>query len=460
MTLGPPIAVGVLSGDASNLGAPFSHSVGFTPQVAIGPPIAVGIINFSTGALGVPFSHTVSLIGASLGAPIAVAISSLNTGNLGTPFSHEISITEVTNLRPLRSGWPENRGYFVECQDGDSAILAQITRNSSNFASLYGRFDSSTTTVELGTGSAVTEIEIGRTGDVTLAGNLEISGEFSIVSDILLINKFTDGLTHAGFAIERGSTGADSLLHWNENNDRFELGLFDTQGGTVAPTNTLSTFVDLKVNNLLLDSTAITADGALTITATGGTSDLTFAARNNSITLNEAGETSLDGSFSATSIFGAINELASGNINDDITNNINDYTNGSGSNLLLGQVLYISSSDTVSLANAASASSGNIADPSRFLGVVGDAIVSGTNTVNVISEGTASVRFEQSLVLSAGDEVFLSTSVSGSATNVQPDSSGSVVESIGFVKNASAYDGNTALNAIVHLSKGPRIVNA
>ncbi|MHA2066440.1 MAG: beta strand repeat-containing protein, partial [Candidatus Thorarchaeota archaeon] len=70
------------------------------------------------------------------------------------------------------------------------------------------------------------------------------------------------------------------------------------------PSN-FSTYSDLKVNTLLLDGTAITADGALTITATGST-DLNLAAQGTIYNLSTSGATLAT---EATAIIDAINEV-------------------------------------------------------------------------------------------------------------------------------------------------------
>lgn len=119
-------------------------------------------------------------------------------------------------------------------------------------------------------------------GDLTVDGTLDVNGTVTTidttnlaVADVLMIAASGAATANeAGLAFERGSTGDDSLLLWNEASNRFELGLFDTTGGTTVPTGALGTLSDLRVNNLLLASTALTADGALTVTATGATLSL------------------------------------------------------------------------------------------------------------------------------------------------------------------------------------------
>jgi hypothetical protein len=154
---------------------------------------------------------------------------------------------------------------------------------------------SALTTANLATGAAVTTVNIGTgmgAGDtltlggtgsaMTIDSNLTINGTTTTVSstnlavsDELII--LADGAAtgnEAGVAFERGATGDDALLLWNEANTRFELGLFDTSAGTTPPTGALTALSDLRINDMSLDGTAITFDGAGTVTATGATLSL------------------------------------------------------------------------------------------------------------------------------------------------------------------------------------------
>ena len=462
MSLGAPLPVAIEDFDEGVLGTPFSHTVAPVKDRSLGAPLPVAIENFEEGILGVPFSHSVLSINSTLGAPLPVAIENFDEGVLGTPFSHEVSITAPNLVNPIRGGWPNNRAAVVQTTESDVIILSQLGRNDSGFGSIYGRFDDVTTEVDIGTGSAVTQVNIGQFGNTvfngSLEGNLNVDGEFSIISQILLMNRFTNAIDHSILAVERGSSGDDAVVQWNEAQDRFEFGLFDTLLGTVAPAASanLSDFVDLKINDLNLSGTTIEAPQSLSISTTGAAADLTLGARSNTITLNESGDTSLSG-FTATSIFGAINELADGNFSSNITNNISTYISGEFLPLEIGEILYVSDTDTVRLAIASATLTSNAADPSKIVGVASESMTSGETNIKVIGEGTASVKFEPSLTLSAGDEIFISASISGSATNIIPTGSGNIIQSIGFVKNASAYDGNSSLNAIVHLTQGNRI---
>jgi hypothetical protein len=343
----------------------------------------------------------------------------------------------------------DNRAHQAEIAEGEAAILAIIKRETAGTASFYGPDDSNTTTVYFGTGSAVTDIFIGNsTSDISFQGDVTVNGSFGTTDDLILINNLSSTGDPSGFAIERGSTGDDSLIYWAETVDRFEVGLFDTVLGTTAPAGTLTNFSDLKINNLLLDSTAITADGALTVTATGAAIDLTFGARGSTMTLNESGNTSLVG-FTATTILGAFNELKTSG-SGSTTYISNDYTNGEAGAITEGQLVYISTTDTVKLASAASNNS-----LAKMVGAVGVTSIASSSSDSIRSEGITNIKFEISLTLSAGDEIFLSPSTAGSATNIRPSGSGNVIKSIGSIKDPGTYDGNTNLLAEVHLISGP-----
>ena len=100
----------------------------------------------------------------------------------------------------------------------------------------------------------------------------------------------------------------------------FNYGVYASASG--ATTNWAGYFAgDVYTSGKYVSGATITIDGnantiattssALGVTATGAASDLTLGARSGTITLNEAGATTLSG-FTATSIIGALNELAAG----------------------------------------------------------------------------------------------------------------------------------------------------
>lgn len=357
-----------------------------------------------------------------------------------------------------------NKAHSSSIPETDSIIAASIQRLSGGAASLWD--DANVTTITIGGGAAQTSMTIGKSaqtatflGNVTVNGSLVVSGTVTTINTtnmtiqdrtILISSGASVGVT-AALAVERGSTGDDALLYWNEGSTRWEVGFFDTTAGTTNPTGALTTYSNFRLLNLSVGGTAITADAALTITATGGTSDLTFSARGASITLNQSGNTTLNGGFTATSIIGAINELYTSGSAAKVANS---YTNGEATTIAVGTCVYIFSANTVKKASAADDTA-----PAQFIGVVrDDAGIASSASGAITSEGVNKVAFAASLTLNAGDEVFLS-STSGFATNVAPGAGPEVALSIGFVKDAAAYTGTAGDTALVQLVRGSKSKN-
>lgn len=204
-----------------------------------------------------------------------------------------------------------NRAHTVSVAEAtDELVIRAIERGTGGGASLWG--DNNTTTIAIGGGTAQTAITIGKSGQtVTLPGNLTVQGTTTtlsttnlVVSDnLMLLNSGNNG-ADSGIAFERGATGDDAVILWEEGNARFELGLADTTAGTVTP-SAISAFRDLKVNNLLLDGTAITADGALTVAATGA-ANLSLTGQGTTYNLSASGASLTT---TAQDIIGAINEI-------------------------------------------------------------------------------------------------------------------------------------------------------
>lgn len=193
-----------------------------------------------------------------------------------------------------------NRAHNSSIPDTDSIISRSIVADPAGgggAASLWS--DSKTTTINIGTGSTQTSFTIGGgaaysgttigkvsvldtfLGDLRVNGSLQVNGTVTTVNStsittqdqvltIALTNRST-AAANAVFAVYRGNAGGggnDALLYWNESVPRWDLGIGDTGtiGGTLpgAP----STWADAKLKSLFLNGTAITADAALTISAT------------------------------------------------------------------------------------------------------------------------------------------------------------------------------------------------
>jgi hypothetical protein len=266
--------------------------------------------------------------------------------------------TQVKEVSGGQNRFPSTSDTLGAESGGDIGLFSgSVARAAAGTGSLWA--DANVTSITIGGGASQTTMTLGKSGqtatflgNVTVDGNLTVSGStttldvtnLTVEDDVILLAKGASTGNEAGIAVERGSTGDDALIAWIETVTRFELGTFDTTAGTTAPTGTLTNFSDLKLNNLLLDGTAITADGALTVTATsavlsldgttietsataitadaaltvtatGASVDLTLGARSSTITLNESGDTSLDAAFTATSIVGGLNEVKTNAIN-------------------------------------------------------------------------------------------------------------------------------------------------
>lgn len=340
--------------------------------------------------------------------------------------------------------------YAFEIGEDEVAVINFIVRETAGAASLYGSNDTVTTNINFGTGPNVEIITIGN-GDSLLnfGADLEINGDFSIGGNIVLINQSAGVGTDAAFAIERGLDGQDSLIYWDETNDQFEIGFGQTSGGVSIPSSPLGTYSDLKVNNLLLDGSTVTGAGALSFISAGTETNLILGARSVSINFNDANNTTLDELYSATSIVGALNEAKTGNV--EIKGLGNTYINGEAIAISRGQLVYISDTDEVSLAIAAS--NNNLANP---IGVVKDATIDSGLTGIIGSNGVFQVRFESGLSLVAGQEVYLSSTTSGAATNIRPATAGNIIQPIGILKDILSYNGTSNFIAEVNLAFGQK----
>ena len=135
----------------------------------------------------------------------------------------------------------------------------------------------------VGTGDDVTFNNISAGGDITVTGNLTVNGTTTtvattntVVSDTLLElgNNTTSAANDSGLVIERGSTGDNAFMGWDESEDKFTMG---TTTATGASTGDLTITVGTLVANIEGD---VTGDltGDVTGSITGGTvSGLTAA---------------------------------------------------------------------------------------------------------------------------------------------------------------------------------------
>jgi hypothetical protein len=184
-------------------------------------------------------------------------------------------------------------------------------------------------------------------------------------------------------------------------------------------------------------------DGATAsnITVSGGTADLTLGARAATITLNESGDTTLDGGFTATSIVGALNELLAGG--GDAQNTA--VTVLAGEAIAAGAPVSLLNTGGVAEAFEGDANSGDNRENAFGLA---QAAIADTNTGKVVVAGEVDVPDAQWDALPAvgnvGDIVFLSETV-GNLTLTAPSTGGSRVLKLGVVSRG----GTGAVRVIV-----------
>ena len=135
----------------------------------------------------------------------------------------------------------------------------------------------------VGTGDNVTFNDISAGGNVTVTGNLTVNGTTTtvattntVVSDTLLElgNGTSSAANDSGLIIERGSTGDNAFIGWDESADKFTVG---TTTATGASTGDLTISVGTLVANIEGNVTG-NVTGDVTGSISGGTvSSLTAA---------------------------------------------------------------------------------------------------------------------------------------------------------------------------------------
>jgi hypothetical protein len=192
-----------------------------------------------------------------------------------------------------------------------------------------------------------------------------------------------------------------------------------------------TTLVDINGASLEADLTgAFSIDGATAsnITVSGATADLTLGARAATITLNETGDTTLDGGFTATSIVGALNELLAGGGAETAIQRTVVTTNRA-----VGEPVIMDGDGSADTATDASA----IATAEGFIGIVTVAAAAGT----VVTAGTVNAQVIAGLVVAsyaAGAPVYLSLTTGRVTMDVSAFSPpNDVVYQIGIATDAS-----------------------
>lgn len=123
-------------------------------------------------------------------------------------------------------------------------------------------------------------------------------------------------------------------------------------------------------------------------------------------------------------------------------------------NLLQGEVVYISGTIAVDQADATS----NVAASSAFGFVVPTAGIGSGTSGAIVTDGVITILFVASLSLTAGDDVFLSL-VAGSATNdITAFVAGNVVLKLGKIRSPLTYNGAGDLLAEIEIDLGTKLV--
>ena len=182
--------------------------------------------------------------------------------------------------------------------------------------------------------------------------------------------------------------------------------------------------------------------GEIGLTATGATVDINFTARGGTtIQLNEAGEESLDVTFVATSIVGALNELKT---TAGAAFQVTDFYITTGRTV--GQPVI--GDGNASAATAADASV--LATSEGFVGIV--LTVGGAGVGEVVTQGRAVALFEAGIARPVGGDPIYLSETTGRVTNIAPTgnpASNKIVFQIGVMKDFTSGSGGTGLTATV-----------
>lgn len=187
-----------------------------------------------------------------------------------------------------------------------------------------------------------------------------------------------------------------------------------------------------SAGEITIDATAnvsIDAATASNFTVSGATEDLTLGARGTTITLNQSGNTSLVG-FTATSIIGALNEVkvAATSSSQIVVGGFDTTTNS----LVDGDLGYLTTTaNRVQKAIATSLAAASVIGANE--GTVSSMTVAGT---------IENQNVESTIVVTAGDRLYLSASQAGTVTNVPPSTAGQVVAFVGIARTANGGAGN------------------
>jgi len=335
-----PIVRPAASGGARNLAEADVLLLGALDRSTAGN-LAVGTTTATTLTMG-SATCAIDLDGLTVAIDSAGILDIASVGNLeinsdGTAIFHGAGVTLVSDGGALNI-------------TGDGA--ADI-----NFKNVGGEIDVDADILTIDTTAGITmdaahEISL----DAVWASNFSVTGANLTLSTITSGTLILDAVAlldiNAGANLyidvtgnytmdSTGTYSVDAVGASNLTIDTGNLTIATTTSGTlildaVALLDIDANILDIDVTNAItIDSTAAGISlGAITasdFTVTGATADLTLGARAATITLNQVGDTTLDVSFAATSLIGAINEN-----NASIVNTTLDvaYNNSAGASLV------------------------------------------------------------------------------------------------------------------------------
>ena len=370
-----------------------------------------GVISSGFGNIDIGSSNLTATGTISLGATSFNDNAITNVGDIALD---SIS-ADGTNINVAVS---DNSGTAFTIKQGSNAYLIVDTGNSSE-------------SVSIGTGISGTAITLGHsTSEVTVADNLTVTGDLTVsgttttvdttntvVKDNLLglNNGASSNSNDSGIIVERGSTGNDALLIWDESADKWALG---TTTSNASSTGNLNMTTGTLVANI---------EGNVTGNVTGNTSGT-------AATVTGAAQSSI------TSL-GTLTTLSV----DNITINGNDISSTAGTDLtitpLSGQQIVLDGTIVVDAGVVTGATS---ITSTAFVGDITGDVTGNADTATALATGRT--------IGMTGDVVWTSASFTG-AGNV----TGSATIQAGAVENSMLADDavgadELAANAVVNAS--------
>jgi hypothetical protein len=280
--------------------------------------VSTGTHVFGVGAT-VQFNNSITTTGitgssAALTGPVTAPTVTANsfvgpingnlTGTLQTAAQPNITSTGALNSGSITSGFGNIDVGSSNIDGGtitaDTAFVGTLSTAAQGNITSVGALDGGSITsnfgnINVGTSSVTggtfttTNLDLNGNGDVsgnwTIGGNLTVNGTTTTVSStntvvsdnlIELNNGVASNANDSGFVIERGSTGDNAFMGWDESADKFIVGTTTATGASTGNlTITKGTIVaDLEGTVTTAAQASITSLGTLTGLTMGGTLDV------------------------------------------------------------------------------------------------------------------------------------------------------------------------------------------